>query len=169
MSLTSVVSRTVSKFRRRYVFTDMNRPIHLLANSVFGQSIFVIGPDKVDYISLETNDIIINYPTNGASRDWPCWVAFRTGDLPLMTSYVIEGGFTESMKQYPNYFGASTVLIQYDEANCIRYQNATNLPCSIWPKSRPRIPLTPILLLRGGSLTASWPAVSPVLHKATKM
>lgn len=44
-----------------------------------------------------------------------------------MTSDISEGQSTDSMKLYPNYFGASTVLIQYDEANCAQYKDTTTL------------------------------------------
>ena len=66
--------------------------------------------------------------THSDYGSWICWTAFRTGELPRMGNidilHVTEIAERSYMKDY---FGASTLSIQYHETNCSQFRNTTTL------------------------------------------
>ena len=100
------------------------KPIHLLANSVFGQSIFLKSP-KVEY----SPDSVQGSRLSGSYSDtWVCWTAFRSGVFPP-ADYAFPSPH-EYMPQsdiYSYFYGASKLLITYNQDNCTKYRNTTNL------------------------------------------
>ena len=100
---------------------DTLKPIHLLANSVFGQSIFLTKPYNIEYakeVSIDSVPILDNLDY------WICWAAFRTGQFPRLNDVP---RMADKNKIYQDYYGASTLMIEFEETNCNQYMNTTTL------------------------------------------
>ena len=99
------------------------QPIHLLTNSVFGQSIFLNGPKTIDYHGNSNAG-----DSTGPNQDWACWVAFRTGDFPPVVYKSLDlQGNDENFQQYVGYSSASKISLLYHGSNCTQYKSTATL------------------------------------------
>ena len=73
----------------------------------------------VRYLSGGSADYDFNSSADFVDSDSVCWIAFRTGSFPPMTEYADRSDI------YLEYFGASTMVIEYSEPNCTQYKNTT--------------------------------------------
>ncbi|KAI4187150.1 MAG: hypothetical protein LQ346_005543 [Caloplaca aetnensis] len=107
-------------------------PVHFLANSVIGPSIYYDTPKKIIYYPVDElgrhqisdyNNTLSDIFHYEAYADRACWLAFRTGIYSLSQSHA--GGYYESDDAF-DYWGYKAVAINYTQP-CDQYANTSTL------------------------------------------
>ncbi|KAL9111596.1 MAG: hypothetical protein Q9187_007910 [Circinaria calcarea] len=99
-------------------------PIHFLANSFIGPSLFIKPSRNVEYIPLPflerrySNYGYRDEYSDGRVYGFGCWTAFRTGKY----QFSFEGSTGPDLQSLVTY---PTIDVYYDSMNCTRYRNET--------------------------------------------
>ena len=104
-------------------------PVHFLANSVIGPSIYIHAPENIIYTLVDHSDPSLSYGSYfGQSEetkfDRGCWLAFRTGTYSLSQSVSADGYyFEDELNSWQDDF----VNVTHSKA-CGQFINTTTLP-----------------------------------------